>query len=94
MPQKDIVFLVCDALKIVNAGIPYCFTDGNATKAISKFYIRCMGCVNWIGLVSMLPSGRTPRMIMTGSERKCQNSLSDCKIKVDTDYKYYFRRYD
>lgn len=36
--QKDIVFIVCDAIEIVNAGIPYCFTDGNATKAISKFY--------------------------------------------------------
>ena len=43
VPQKDIVFLVCDALKIVNAGIPYCFTDGNATKAISKFYNRLYG---------------------------------------------------
>ena len=36
--QKDIVFLVCDALEIIDAGIPFCFTDGNATKAISKFY--------------------------------------------------------
>lgn len=43
VPQKDIVFLVCDALKIVNSGIPYCFTDGNATKAISKFYNRLYG---------------------------------------------------
>ena len=41
--QKDIVFLVCDALEIVNAGIPYCFTDGNATKAISKFYNTLYG---------------------------------------------------
>lgn len=43
VPQKDIVFLVCDALEIVNAGIPYCFTDGNATKAISKFYNTLYG---------------------------------------------------
>ena len=43
VPQKDIVFLVCDALEIVNAGIPYCFTDGNATKAISKFYNTLSG---------------------------------------------------
>lgn len=37
------MFLVCDALEIVNAGIPYCFTDGNATKAISKFYNTLYG---------------------------------------------------
>lgn len=43
VPQKDIVFLVCDALEIVNAGIPYCFTDGNATSAISKFYNNLYG---------------------------------------------------
>ena len=41
--QKDIVFLVCDVYEIVNAGIPYCFTDGNATKAISKFYNNLSG---------------------------------------------------
>lgn len=41
--QKDIVFLVCDALEIVNAGIPYCFTDGNARTAISKFYNTLYG---------------------------------------------------
>lgn len=74
VPQKDIVFLVCDALKIVNAGIPYCFTDGNATKAISKFYNDCMGCVNWIGLAFERHIGRIPRMIMTGSVKRCLNS--------------------
>ena len=41
--QKDIVFLVCDAMEIINAGIPYCFTDGNATSAISKFYNNLFG---------------------------------------------------
>lgn len=41
--QKDIVFLVCDAFEIINAGIPYSFTDGNATKAISKFYNNVFG---------------------------------------------------
>ena len=41
--QKDIVFLVCDALEIINAGIPYCFTDGNATSAISRFFNNLYG---------------------------------------------------
>ena len=38
VPQKDIVFLVCDALEIINAAIPYCFTNGNATNTITRFY--------------------------------------------------------
>lgn len=36
--QKDIVFLVCDARRIIDAGIPYCFTNGNATNTITRFY--------------------------------------------------------
>ena len=43
VPQRDIVFLVCDAVEIIDAGIPYCFTDGNATKTISKFYNTLYG---------------------------------------------------
>lgn len=43
VPQKHIVFFVCDAFEIVDAGIPYCFTDGNATKTISKFYNTLWG---------------------------------------------------
>ena len=38
VPQRDIVFLVCDAVEIGAQGIPFCFTDGNATKSISRFY--------------------------------------------------------
>ena len=38
IPQRDIVFLVCDAFEIAAQGIPFCFTDGNATKSISRFY--------------------------------------------------------
>lgn len=43
VPQKDIVFLVCDALEIINAGIPYCFTNGNATNTITRFYNSLYG---------------------------------------------------
>ena len=38
IPQKDIVFLVCDATQIAAEGISFCFTDGNATKSITHFY--------------------------------------------------------
>ena len=38
IPQRDIVFLVCDAFEIAAQSIPFCFTDGNATKSISRFY--------------------------------------------------------
>lgn len=41
--QRDIVFIICDALDIIDAGIPFCYTDGNATKAISKFYNTLYG---------------------------------------------------
>ncbi len=43
VPQKDIVFLVCDALEIINAAIPYCFTNGNATNTITRFYNSLYG---------------------------------------------------
>jgi hypothetical protein len=46
--QKDIVFIVCDAFEIVNAGISYCFTDGNATNIISKFY-NSLNLLNELG---------------------------------------------
>lgn len=43
VPQKDIVFIVCDAIEIINAGIPYCFTDGNAANRTSTFYNNLYG---------------------------------------------------
>lgn len=43
VPQRDIVFLVCDAVEIINAGIPYCFTDGNAANQTSTFYNTLFG---------------------------------------------------
>ena len=43
VPQKDIVFIVCDAVEIINAGIPYCFTDGNAANKTSTFYDNLYG---------------------------------------------------
>ena len=36
--QRDIVFIVCDAVEIAMAGIPFCFTDGNAAHSITQFY--------------------------------------------------------
>lgn len=38
IPQRDIAFLVCDAIEMTKAGIQYCFTDGNAAHSITKFY--------------------------------------------------------
>lgn len=43
VPQKDIVFIVCDAIEIINAGIPYCYTDGNAANKTSTFYNNLYG---------------------------------------------------
>ena len=43
VPQKDIVFIVCDAIEIINAGIPCCFTDGNAANKTSTFYNNLYG---------------------------------------------------
>ena len=126
VPQKDIVFLVCDALEIENAGIPYCFTDGNATKAISKIYNTLYGlreldwpCIHatiWKNteddydrvrkkmseflVKGHVPAGMIREIIVKNPEAEQRvtamlgHSLSDCKIKVDTNYKYYFRRYD
>lgn len=46
VPQKEIVFLVCDALEIINVGIPFCFTDGNAAQSVSRFYNNLMELKN------------------------------------------------
>jgi len=124
--QKDIVFLVCDALEIVNAGIPYCFTDGNATKAISKFYNTLSGLreLDWPCIRATIwknteddydrvrkkmseflvkehvPAALIRRIIVKNSEVEQRvaamlgNTLPDCKIQVDTNYEYYYRRYD
>lgn len=37
-PQKDIVFIVCDAEEIMNSDCQWCFTDGHAKKAITRFF--------------------------------------------------------
>lgn len=37
-PQKDIVFIVCDAKRIAKSETAWCFTDGNAKSKISAFY--------------------------------------------------------
>ena len=49
VPQRDIVFLVCDAYEVAAQGIPFCFTDGNATKSISHFYntLDDIGKLDW-----------------------------------------------
>lgn len=124
--QKDIVFLVCDALEIVNARIPYCFTDGNATKAISKFYNTLYGLreLDWPCIRATIwknteddydrvrkkmseflvkehvPAGLIRGIIVKNPEAEQRvtamlgDSLPDCKIRVDTKYEYYYRRYD
>lgn len=62
--QKDIVFIVCDAFEIINAKIPYCFTDGNATKAISKFYNSRYGLdeLDW-KCIELTPAGEPQRLL-------------------------------
>ena len=124
--QKEIVFLVCDAMEIVNAGIPYCFTDGNATTAISNFYhtldwLReldwtCIRATIWKNteddydrvrkkmseflVKDHVPADLIRGMIVKNSEVEQKvaamlgDTLPDCKIKVDTEYEYYYRNYD
>lgn len=50
--QKDIVFIVCDAMEIINAGLPFCFTDGNATKALTRFFNTADGLneLDWLAI--------------------------------------------
>lgn len=38
IPQRNIVFIVCDAIELINHGIPFCFTDGNAAQSVTRFY--------------------------------------------------------
>lgn len=126
VPQKDIVFLVCDALEVVSAGIPYCFTDGNATKAISKFYNTLSGLreLDWDSIRATIwknteddydrvrkkmseflvkehiPANLIREIIVKNADAEQRvtvmvgNSLPDCKITIDTNYKYYYRGYD
>ena len=56
IPQKDIVFLVCDACEIAAQGIPFCFTDGNATKSISRFFnnLQSISELDWTTIRSTL----------------------------------------
>ena len=48
-PQKDIAFIVCDAVELINYGIPFCFTDGNATKTLTRFYnnLLSLNALDW-----------------------------------------------
>ena len=56
VPQRDIVFLVCDACEIAAQGIPFCFTDGNATKSISRFFnnLQSIQELDWTTIHSTL----------------------------------------
>ena len=38
IPQEEIIFLVCDAMELVNDGLAWCYTDGNAANSITSFY--------------------------------------------------------
>lgn len=56
VPQRDIVFLVCDAVEIAAKCIPFCFTDGNATKSISRFFnnLQALDELDWTTIKSTL----------------------------------------
>lgn len=124
--QRDIVFIVCDAFEIADAGIPYCFTDGNATKSISKFYNSlegleelCWDCIRakiWKNteddydrvrkkMAEFLVKDHIPASLIRGiivknaeAEQRVAEmlggSLSECRIKVDTECEYYYLGYD
>lgn len=38
IPQRNIIFLVCDAIELINDGLAWCYTDGNAASSITSFY--------------------------------------------------------
>ena len=38
LPQDKIVFIACDVNRFVSGSFEWCFTDGHAKKAITKFY--------------------------------------------------------
>lgn len=47
--QRDIVFIVCDAKRIFDSSLEWCFTDGHAKKAITKFFNQpeCLEQLDW-----------------------------------------------
>lgn len=124
--QKDIVFIVCDAFEIINANIPYCFTDGNATKAITQFYNsrygldeldwECIRSLYWKNIEDdydrvrkkmseFLVKGHVPANLIRGiivknAEAKQRvaamlgDALPDCRKTVDTNFEYFYRKYD
>lgn len=39
-PQEDIVYLCCPFVALVESGLEWCFTDGNAASDITKFFTQ------------------------------------------------------
>ena len=126
IPQRDIVFLICDVMEMIEAGLQYCFTDGNATKSITRFYnsIEEMRELDWMTIkatvwknteddydrvrkkmAEFLVKRHVPasliRAIVVKSpdvgrqiEELVAGVLTDCTVKVDTKFEYYYRGYD
>lgn len=47
--QADIIYLCCNLEQVLKSGIPWCFTNGNAAKKITKFYndINQLSNLDW-----------------------------------------------
>ena len=47
--QKDIAFIVCGVHRLIDIGAEWCFTDGHAIKAITKYYnsLDDIGKLDW-----------------------------------------------
>ncbi len=37
-PQEEIIYLACNLKELIEAGLQWCFTDGNAARTITEFY--------------------------------------------------------
>jgi hypothetical protein len=47
--QEDIIYLCCEVQKVVNSGVEWCFTDGQAKKTTTKFFntLEDLDKVDW-----------------------------------------------
>lgn len=54
MDQKDIVYLCCKMTDLTSLTKPWCFTDGNAAKRITKFYndLAHIDKIDWVSIQS------------------------------------------
>jgi hypothetical protein len=49
-PQEDIIYLCCDVQQVVNSGVEWCFTDGQAKRTTTKFFnnLDDLDKVDWL----------------------------------------------